>query len=186
MSHGRTEKSTRGVCNDIRSRTLLLSPCHLRQHRFKHWSHQRETLGVNHQIPRRLEFLPPGTVAKMLEAMPECRVITTRPGNRTPGVEFFVCPVVSIFQFSRRKSPGLVDDMPRVIEIPVTRRDTPRCCHFGEKPRAWVRCKNMKRGRGDAVVNRPIDGTTKHVAVVIIESEHEAPVNHDAEVIESS
>src|SRR5262245_44258164 len=76
--------------------------------------------------------------------------------------------------------------MPRVIEIPVTRRDTPRRFHFGEERCARVRCENMEGCRGDAIVDCPIYCVPKYVRVVIIESEHETSVNHDAEVVESS
>ena len=100
----------------------------------------------------------------MLEAVLECRMIAARLGNGTPGVELFVRPVVPSLQFFCREPVGLVDDMPRVIEIPVTRRDTPRCFHFAKKRRAGVRCENVERCRGDAIVDCPIDRTTKWFA----------------------
>src|SRR5262245_55266448 len=104
--------------------------------------------------------------------------------NRTPAIERFVSPVITTLELLRRKTVRSIDDLPGVVEIPVVYRDAILCRHFCEKRGPRIRREDVKgRGRYSGF-NRPIDRARKYIAVVSVEAEDEAAIDHDSETVQ--
>jgi hypothetical protein len=52
--------------------------------------------------------------------------------------------------------------------------------------RAGIGCQDVERRRREAILYRPVNGSRKHVGVVSVEPEDEAPIDHDSEIVEPS
>jgi len=101
-----------------------------------------------------------------------------------PAIERLVRPVVSGFQLFRRQPGRLVDDVTRVVEIPVVGDQPMLRGHARMERSPRVRRQDVE-GRGrDAALDCPIDGTREDVAVFSVEPEDEAAVDHHAQVVE--
>jgi len=77
-----------------------------------------------------------------------------------------------------------IDDVPRVVLVPVARQDPAFGLHPRKQPCAGVRCLDVKRRGRDAVLDRPIHRPLEHVRAVVIHPEDEAAVDHDAKVVQ--
>ena len=58
--------------------------------------------------------------------------------------------------------------------------------HAAVERRARVRRQDVKRRRLDAVLDRPFDRALEHRAVVAVHAEHEAAVDHHAEIVQAA
>src|SRR2546422_11682256 len=74
----------------------------------------------------------------------------------------------------------------RIVEVPVPRFDPITCGHVGEQGRTGIRRQNVKSGRGDSNLDGPVYSAGKDVAVISVQAEDEAAVDHDAEAVESA
>ena len=74
--------------------------------------------------------------------------------------------------------------MARVIEIPVTRGDAAIGFHAREESRAGIRRLNVIRRRRQTVLDSPFDRPLEDRLVIVIHTEDEAAVDHDAEVVQ--
>src|SRR5260370_9927136 len=102
------------------------------------------------------------------------------PRNRAPAIKLLVGPIVSGFQHLRLQSCRTIDNVPRVIQVPVAGDDASLAPHLRIKPGARVRGLDVKGGGSDAVGNGPIYGAPEYVFAIVVHAEDEAAVNHDA------
>src|SRR5260370_42424729 len=102
-------------------------------------------------------------------------------GNRSPSVKLLIRPIVSPLQGLRPQFGGLIDDVSRIVKIPISRQHASLPHHARMQLRSRIRRLNMKRRGGDTLLNGPIYRAPEHVFAVIIHSEDEAPIDHDAE-----
>ena len=107
-----------------------------------------------------------------------------RPGNRAPAIELFVGPVVPVLQGAGAETRRAVDDMARIVEIPVARHDATFGLHPLVQLRAGVRRLDVKGGGRQALLDGPIHRAPEHVRVVVVHAEDEAAVDHDAEIVQ--
>jgi len=70
--------------------------------------------------------------------------------------------------------------MPRVVQIPVSRQHASLANHACVQLSSRVGRLNVKRRRGDAVFNRPINCASEHVFPIVIHAEDKAAIDHDA------
>src|SRR4051794_32827505 len=86
--------------------------------------HRRDAARADHAIPERLELLPAARVEQV--AHPRAgRLLAARAAHdRGPAVELAVGVPVAVYELARGHAPRPVDDVPRVVEIPV-RLDDP-------------------------------------------------------------
>jgi hypothetical protein len=70
--------------------------------------------------------------------------------------------------------------MPRVVQIPVSGQHAPLANHACVQLSAGVGRLNMKRCRGYAVFNGPVNCAPEHVFPIAIHSEDKAAIDHDA------
>src|SRR5688572_24688715 len=79
----------------------------------------------------------------------------------------------------------LEDDVLRVVQLPVAREDP----SFGlEALVEWCireRCHDCKPGQVDLRLHRELGGLQEYVRVIVIEPEHEAPLQRDAMLMQS-
>src|SRR5207247_11430295 len=70
--------------------------------------------------------------------------------------------------------------------VPVTRFDPVARGHLREQRCTRIRRQNMECGRRNPGFDSPIHRTREDVAVVSVQSEDEAAIDHDAEAVESA
>ena len=76
--------------------------------------------------------------------------------------------------------------MARVVEIPVVGHDTIVVGEATVQRRAGVRRHDVEGRCLQAARDAPIDGPFEHIGSVIVEAEHEATVDHHAEIVAAS
>src|SRR5215217_467559 len=86
----------------------------------------------------------------------------------SPAVKFAVGPVISRLQRGRGNAVRPVDDVARVVEIPVVRHEAPLRGHLRVKLRAGIRRQDVERRGGNAALDRPIDGALEYVAILAV------------------
>jgi len=74
--------------------------------------------------------------------------------------------------------------MPGVVRVPVARGDPALRGHVLEQRGTGVRRQDVERGRGDPALNSPVDRSGEHVRILAVQTEDEASIDQDAEVIE--
>src|SRR5205814_10004178 len=93
-------------------------------------------------------------------------------------------PVAS-FQSLGREFCRAIDDMARVVEIPVAMEKTPLLCHALVQGSGRVGSENVK-GRGfNALLDGPFDGPVKDGFVIIVHAKNEAPIDHDPKIVQT-
>src|SRR4051812_7402611 len=110
--------------------------------------------------------------------MLERAVLERSVRNRGPSVEFAICPIVAVLEFLGSQACRTVNDVPRVVSIPVASHDSTFTFHLGKQPGAWIRCLNVKRRRGDPVLNRPVDSPFEDIGFILVHSENKTAVDH--------
>jgi PrpF protein len=120
----------------------------------------------------------------MLRLVLERAVRQRRPGDRRPAIEFRIGPVVAILEHVRLQLRGPVDDVPRIVAIPVSRRDPAFVLHPREQARAGIGRLDMEGRRRDAVLDRPVDGAGKDIGIIVVHAEDEAAVDHDSDAMQ--
>src|SRR3984893_3439398 len=104
-----------------------------------------------------------------------------RACNRAPAIKLFVGPIVSGFQRFRLQSRRTIDDVTRVVQVPVAGDDASLAAHLRIKPGARVRGLDVKGSGGDTVGNGPIDSAPEYVFAIVVHAEDEAAVDHDSD-----
>jgi len=95
----------------------------LSQDRLEHRQHGAGLFGADHQVPQRLELLPPGGIGGVAKAGHHVSVCQGSPRNGTPAVEVVIGAPVSLFQLLAGHLRGGEDGVTRVVEVPIGRRD---------------------------------------------------------------
>src|SRR5262249_52299573 len=97
------------------------SPCPRdpRQHTFQEGRDPVELPRPDEHVPKRLEFLPAGSVEEVFNLVLQRAVMQRSPGDRWPSIKLAIRPVVPGLERRRRKVCRPVDDVPCVIKIPV-------------------------------------------------------------------
>ena len=75
--------------------------------------------------------------------------------------------------------------MASVEEIPIAREQASFALHAGVESGARIRRLNMKSRGRNAVLDGPIHGAMEDVFSVIIHTENEAAIDHDAERVQA-
>src|SRR5579864_6461673 len=106
-------------------------------------------------------------------------------GDRSPTIELTIRPVITGFKRVRLKLCWTINDMPGVVDIPVSRENASFTHHAGVqlRPRIWR--LNMKGCCGDSVINAPIYSAPKNVFIIIIHSKDKAAIDHDSERVQA-
>src|SRR5438270_9477395 len=105
--------------------------------------------------------------------------------NGPPAVKIPIGAPVTSFQSVGREFCRAIDDMARVVEIPVAMEKTPLLCHALVQGRGRVGSENVK-GRGfHSLLDGPFDGTLKDGFVIIVHAKNKAPIDHDPKIVET-
>src|SRR4030095_5533069 len=131
----------------------------------------------NDEVPKRFELFPSGRIGCMAKTVDRSRMRRSTTENRSPFIEILVGLPVSGFEGFRRHPEWTENGVTRVIEIPISVKNSLLVLHSLEERCSWIRCKNMKRRRLDAVGNRPIHGSVEDTFIVSLTSENEATVD---------
>ena len=143
-----------------------------------------QLLDPNDGVPGALELLPARTVEKVLQPVFERFVRRRSPKDVAPAIELFIRPVITTLKFFGRQKRGAIDNVARVVQVPVPRNDSVLCGHVGEQRSTWVRRQHVESGRGDSNLDGPVYSPSEDVRVISVQTEYEAAVNHDAEAVE--
>ena len=159
-------------------------PRHFRQHGLEDRRHLPQLSHADDDVPRALELLPAGRVGKVLGLMLPRFVGARRASDRRPAVELAVGPVISGLEGLRRQACRPVDDVARVVEVPVPRRDPALRFHLGVEARPRIRRLDVERRGRDALLHGPVHRAPEHVLIVIVHPEDKAAIDHDAEIVQ--
>src|SRR5215813_9445959 len=118
--------------------------------------------------------------------MLERLVCGCRSEDVAPAVKLFIRPVIAVLQFFWGDARRVIDNMACVVQVPVPGCNPVLRVHPREQFSSGIRRQNMKSCSSDSTFDSPVHGLTKDVAVISIQTKHKAPIDHDAEVIESS
>lgn len=151
---------------------------------FEKRSHLRQLLDSDDEVPGAFELLPSRAVKEVLQSMLGRAVRRGCLENGIPPIKRFVGPIVTVLQFIRRHALWTIDNMARVVKIPISSRHPILRGHVGEKRGAGVWRQNVKCRRGDPRLDRPVDGARENISIFTVQTIDEAPVDHDAEVVE--
>src|SRR5262245_40581564 len=106
------------------------------------------------------------------------------PDNRAPTIESLVGPIISALQFFRCQAGWPIDDMTRVVEVPVLCDNPILGGHLSKHRRSGIWGEDVKCSRSDSALNGPIDSARKDVRVFAIQSKDETAIDHDAKAVQ--
>src|SRR5205085_8464058 len=179
-SFGGRKRLIRSGCD-----ALLPAPAHLRQHRFEQWGHPAQAPGLDDHVPERLELLPPGGVEEVFRAVADGVVGERSPRDVPPAVKVAIGAMIARLQRLGGEAGRAVDDMAGVVEVPVRAEDPALGGERLVEAGPGVGRLDVEGGGGDSVAYRPVDGAVEHVRPVLVHSEDEGAVDHDAEITEA-
>src|SRR3569833_2131360 len=104
--------------------------------------------------------------------------------NRLPSTELAIRPVVPFFQHLRLEPRRFVDDMSRVVDIPVARNNSPLAYHSRIELRSRIWRHDVERRGRDPLFYCPVHRSSKYVRAIIIHAKHKTAVDLDAERVE--
>ena len=73
-----------------------------------------------------------------------------------------------------------------IVVIPVVGENAAVGFHLFEQGRARIWCKDMEGCGRNSLIQRPVNGSLKHFRIITIQSENEAAVYHDAQIIQAA
>ncbi len=106
--------------------------------------------------------------------------------DRAPAVELAIRSPVTRLQLFGTHADGPIDHVARVVQVPVVVEQAPGPLHTFVKRRARVRREDMECRGLDPLLHGPFDGTLEYVIVLAVHAEHEAGVDHHAEIVQPS
>src|SRR4051794_35781145 len=143
-------------------------------------------LGREGRAPRRPDLLPAARVRDGARLAPRRRRGAGAAQDRPPPVEAPVRPPVPLLQLPRGQPCGFEDDLPGVVAVPVVVEEPARVAHAVVQARAGIGGEDVEGGGLHPVPDRPLDRTVEDARVVVVHPEHEAAVDHDAEVVQAA
>src|SRR3954469_24629438 len=129
---------------------------------------------------------PPPRARSVARLPPQRRLGPGAGQDRAPPVEVPVRPPVPLLQLPRGQPCGFEDDLPGVVAVPVVVEEPARVAHAVVQARAGIGGEDVEGGGLHPVPGRPLDRTVENARVVVVHPEHEAAVDHDAEVVQAA
>src|SRR5437660_1437037 len=152
---------------------------------FEHWQHAGCSFRLNDHIPCWLKFLPSSRISQMLQTLAPSFFGPGSPHNGPPTIKRSIRPPVPCFQHVWREFRGTIDDLARIVEVPVAMQQAPLPGHALIEGCRRVRGENMKGRRFYALLDRPLDRTIKDAFIIVVHAEDEATVDHDAKIVQT-
>jgi len=110
-----------------------------------------------------------------------CRSTSDDPG---PTVVLTIGLAVSPFELLRRHLGRLEYGVPGVVLGPVSGQNASFGIETGGHTRARIGSENVECCCLDPLSQSPVDGSFKDARVILVKAEDEAPVDHDAEIVQ--
>src|SRR5205085_6721692 len=102
-----------------------------------------------------------------------------------PAVKVAIGAMIARLQRVGGEAGRAVDDMAGVVEVPVRAEDPALGGERLVEAGPGIGRLDVEGGGGDSVAYRPVDGAVEHVRPVLVHSEDEGAVDHDAEITEA-
>src|SRR5690606_19407160 len=115
----------------------------------------------DHPVPQWLKLLPPSGIGQMAQFAPCSRFGRRALPDRSPTVKVSIGAPVAAFKRLRREQRGTVDDMARVVAVPIVVGEASFGLHPAVERGAGIGREDVKGGGFDALLDGPAHSAIK-------------------------